>query len=210
MDFNSIVANALGSGVLPPESRICNDQYVGRLDELSNYPNDFPVRSAVESRPEGLKCLIMVLESPHVEEYEGPNSPCPANGATGRNIRKHILRVKGLADFSEYGLIILNAVQYQCSMGVNPPGTKKDKVFYEAWENGGGKADFTERLEYAYKDEDQVVVCCTKGKLQGIELRRLVASGLTRCRSSFLGRTHPSSWERRGRIKRQNLNYEWS
>jgi len=210
MDFNSIVANALGSDVLPPESRVCNDQYVGRLNELSDYPDDFPVRGAVESRPDGLRCLLMVLESPHVDEYQGTNSPCPANGATGRNIRNHILKVKGLAEFGEYGLIILNAVQYQCSMGENPPGRNRDNVFVEAWRNGGGKDDFARRLEYAYKEEDQVVVCCTKGDLQDTELRRLVASGLTRCRSSFLGRTHPSSWERRGRIKRQNLNYEWS
>lgn len=179
------------------EIRLCPDQYVG---EIKKFTDKFSVRKPVKERPINTKCLIMVLESPHVDEFKG--EPAPANGPTGDLIIKHILSIKGLSIYPEYGLILVNAIQNQCSLGC---ATKhyRDQVFISVW-NQGAKDIFVERLQNVYQKGDVIINCCTKGYTKNQELRRLVQHSIPTNMGEVHRRTHPSSWH-----SDRNRNSEW-
>ena len=76
--------------------------------------------------------IVIILESPHIDEFFGfsihvfgENIPCysrPANGTTGQNLRKYLSDVISSEiklDKDLYPVILLNAINYQCSCGVN-------------------------------------------------------------------------------------------
>ena len=179
------------------EIRLCPDQYVGKIKDFNG---NFPRRIPAESRPEMTQCIIMLLESPHVEEFK--DEPAPAKGATGRLIREHILNVKDLSIYGDYGLVLINAVQYQCSLGYSTD-CYRDQIFISAWDLGA-KDNFIQRLEKVYKEGDVVVNCCTKGKVRRQELRKLVQCSIPEEMGDVLRRTHPSSW-----YSPKNRNSEW-
>jgi hypothetical protein len=201
MDFEEIVRSVLlKMAEKPIETRLCPDQYVGVISQFSSSNVDFPERVSVENRPPNLRCVVMILESPHIEEFS--NSPGPAKGQTGKLIRKHFLRVKGLSEYESYGLILMNAVQNQCSLG-SPTDCYRDNVFFNAWQNGA-KDYFIRRLNALFRTGDVAVNCCTKGKKKKNELRRLVQQAIPDDKNEVLRRTHPSSW-----YSEQNRNSEW-
>lgn len=204
MDFKEIVTS-LTSGLLAnSDSRKCPDQYVGVIGDLARQ-DDFKRRDATE-RPKSKGCLIMILESPHRSEFK--DDPGPAKGATGRLIREHVLAVRGMDAFTHHGLILMNAIQHQCSLGF-PTSCFRDEVFRAAWESGG-RADFLGRLGgYLIRRDDVVVNCCTKGSRTGREgeLRALVHDAITGMfpDREALRRCHPASW--RGE---KNRKCEWA
>lgn len=74
--------------------------------------------------------IILILESPHKDEYvtrcdecsRGCKcglyaSPAPARGATGRNI-KQLLPMLFDKNFEDYYVAFMNMIQYQCSLGM--------------------------------------------------------------------------------------------
>lgn len=198
MDFITIAKSIIEQRAKEPvEVRLCPDQYVGKIDEFND---SFPLRVSVEQRPENTKCLIMLLESPHKEEFKVV--PSPAKGTTGDLIRKHILNVKDLSVYSEYGLILINAIQNQCSLGYSTE-CYRDEVFISVW-NNGAKEIFIDRLKNVYREGDVIVNCCTKGKIKKQELRKLVQDSIPRDLGKVLRRTHPSSW-----YSPKNRNSEW-
>jgi hypothetical protein len=83
MHFSHTVSIAAPNFGRPPETRTCQDQYVGPLSKLTNQ-HDFPFRKFVDERPDS-PCLILVMESPHKDEFI--EDVGPAKGKTGRNIR---------------------------------------------------------------------------------------------------------------------------
>lgn len=182
------------------ELRLCPDQYVGKIKDFNN---DFPVRKSAHERPKDTRCLIMILESPHIKEFKG--EPGPAQGNTGGLIRKHILEVEGLSAYSDYGLILINAIQNQCSLGY-PTAFYRDQVFIHAWEKGA-REDFVNRLYNIYQDGDLILNCCTKGsgKVKKQELRRLVQVSIPIKMKPVFRRTHPVSW-----FSSRNRGSEWT
>jgi hypothetical protein len=135
----------------------------------------------------------MVIESPHTEEFL--QTPCPANGKTGQLIRKWICSVKGLSTYrKDYGLIIINAIQYQCSLG-SPTKCFRDKIFETVWKDFG-ENDFVTRLQSICQTGDVILNCCTKGNSKNGELRREVQQAIKKSKANcnLLRRTHPSSW----------------
>ena len=102
--------------------------------------------------------MILILESPHKDEFKG--EPGPARGATGHAISSQLMNVIGLRQFSDYGLILMNAIQYQCSLG-KPTAKHRDTVFRRVWGSGGAE-DFKDRLKTTYRPGDVIVNCCTK------------------------------------------------
>lgn len=182
------------------EKRLCSDQYVGMIKDFCFNSDDFPLRKNISERPEDVSCIIIILESPHVDEFKG--EAAPAKGLTGKNIRKYILEVFGLKKDTEKGLIIINAVQYQCSLGL-PTQYLRDKVFQTVW-SSGGKEKFKQRLKSAYREDDDIFNCCTKGYLSGVELRKLVQQEIPSDIESKFRRTHPASWH-----SFKNRKFEW-
>jgi hypothetical protein len=186
-----------------PEKRICPDQYVGIVKDLNNEQNrtakDFLGRKLADSRPTGEPCLILILESPHINEFE--DGLGPAKGPTGARIRSHILdEALGFRGYSDYGLILVNAIQYQCSLG-DSTRKHRDRIFRCVWENGG-KECFIERIKKYFHDGDVIAICCTKGKDRcdvSNELRVLVHKAIKEEEvlvkvGKVLRKTHPASW----------------
>lgn len=202
MKFNQLVGKTAPEYKQKPKSRVCPDQYVGLLSQVIEQPS-FPSHAVATSkfRP---PCLILVLESPHIQEFIG--IPGPARGHTGAMIRQHLQAAIKISDPMNVGLILINAIQYQCSLG--DITSYRDKIFRAA-RNSCGQKDFTHRLLATYRAGDILMNCCTKGNDSNTHgpLRNLVEatmrSALPKVQS--IKRTHPSSWQY---VK--NRGKEWS
>lgn len=192
MNFYQIVRKIAPEYKQNLELRICPDQYVGLLSKMVEQPS-FPPPAVATSkfRP---RCLILVLESPHIKEFVG--IPGPARGHTGAMIRQHLLAAIKIPCQINVGLILLNAKQYQCSLGNIK--SYRDKIFRAVWE-AGGQEDFTQRLLSTYRSGDVLLNCCTRGndyKVRG-PLRNLVEATMRAAlpKVESIRRTHPASWQ---------------
>ena len=117
--------------------------------------------------------IILVLESPHVAEFDPITKKAlgPCKGKTGENIKMHLSKILennqiGLTLYHrEYDIVLLNAIQYQCSLGED---TKlyRDAMFLYYWEQPDFRKDFLKRLDSARNiySESILVNCCTKGE----------------------------------------------
>ena len=190
--FEQTVNEAVSLQGRPVEKRECPDQYLGLIGELIG-EGQFTTRTPANDRPLHA-CVVMVLESPHVDEFF--DCPGPAKGATGDLIRQHLVVSLGLPGIERLGLVLINAIQHQCSLGANTI-VYRDRIFRAAWANGG-EADFHNRIVSVFKPGDVLVNCCTKGNDFEIytPLRNLVETAL---RIALPGvesvrRMHPASW----------------
>jgi len=160
----------------------CSDQYVGRAVyqgsgqgfkyESQQSENRFAQRLDL---PEHLNQsadprLIIILESPHKDEFNKlTKAPIgPANGITGENIRFFLayatknLNVQDFPEQQPFDLILMNAVQHQCSLG-KPPQKYRTEVFVKCWDSPIiGERYFVKRLRDYMKDSRTVVInSCT-------------------------------------------------
>lgn len=198
MNFNQIVTVAAPEYGHQPELRLCPDQYVGRLSDVINHL-DFPFRVASDKRPAS-SCLIMVMESPHIDEFV--DIPGPAKGATGRYLRLHLVDAIDCSGLEEIGLILMNPVQFQCSLGEKDTGIYRDKLFRFVWSNGG-RQEFAGRLLSTFEPGDILMNCCTWGDYRGSNvesgapLRHLVETAIREALPNVdsIKRMHPSSWK---------------
>lgn len=180
----------------PPGFRpnVCPDQYVGVISDLEQGAADFPERLTAINRPANRPCVLLVLESPHIREFLEP--PGPAKGSTGRLIRSHLQAILGDQVDPSNGLVLVNAVQNQCSLG-RPPKEHRDAVFTSAWKLYA-EAAFVQRLRSLLRADDYVINACTKGNSRkgNPELRQLVETAISSVRpdGSDSRRLHPASW----------------
>lgn len=155
--------------------------------------------------------IVLLLESPHKDEYENgdPNFPiAPAQGATGRNIEKYLgcslNKSEEMAD--EIGdnarFIIANPVQFQTSLWTIHKGsltaghcwqTLRNAVWKTLWNEPQIQDEFRCRLQ-SYKP-NIVLNCCTGGE-KG--LRGQVQSVLFKFNSGaqLYKADHPASWKK--------------
>ena len=213
--------------------QLCPDQYICNIEIIKNYYFNQNTRKNIFAKdsvtviekniPNVENILILILESPHQKEFytedvkdengtviHHKGDPIgPANGPTGCNIRKHIAKI--FPNFSNYHLILMNAIPFQCSLGF--PLSKKEKenlkrrdeVFGAVWGNFG-KIFFKARLkklldELQNKGKNVVVVnACTiatdkKGNRE--DLHCMVCRGIqyvmVKNKFSFYHTVHPSS-----------------
>ncbi|WP_140844452.1 hypothetical protein [Variovorax guangxiensis] len=197
IDFANIVdrTRETWNGIL--ELRACPDQYIGMLGQLER-DRRIATRVPVSSRPHEA-ALIVVLESPHLKEFEG--DPGPAKGPTGTSLARYLREVIGLQATIDLPVILMNAVQHQCSLG-KPTEQSRDKVFHAAWSDAG-RACFQQRLLGVYQGGDLVACLCTKGNKRPW-LRPLVAGAIQDSLplATFVSRTHPASWPRDARSRK--------
>lgn len=173
--------------------RACPDQYLGNLAEsIGN--TKFPMRKTASERS-NRPCLILILESPHIDEFQGELGP--AKGFTGKMIRQYLPDALGHAVIKDMGLVLLNAVQYQCSLGSNTI-VYRDRIFRATW-NQGGRENFIARLKSVLMPEDLVMNCCTKGNdfEVNVPLRSLVECAVREVfpQAKTMRRMHPASWK---------------
>ena len=192
INYEQVIAGAVSLQGRPFEKRLCPDQYVGTLHQLLKQAT-FPCRLATDQRPTG-PALILILESPHIDEYV--DEPGPAKGFTGEMIRQHLSAAIDLAGRQAFGLVLMNAIQHQCSLGSNT-AVYRDRVFRAVWAQGGKEA-FQTRLAGTVKLGDLVMNCCTKGNDFEIHppLRSLVEAAIREVMPDIetIKRMHPAAW----------------
>lgn len=202
--FSDVIRQTLERCPTPIEERPCPDQCVGTLGELRSQGAIIVRRSpSIETCGDR---VLLILESPHTSEFK--DEPGPAKGRTGFLLAKHALSVPGLGERASAPLILVNAIQYQCSLGERTD-RYRDRVFAAAWHEFG-RADFISRLAAIHRTGDVVVCACTRGgAIDGDKpLRRLVYDAVVEClpaHAHVLRRTHPSGW-----FSSANRNYEWA
>ena len=161
--------------------------------------------------------IILILESPHKDEYvtrcdecsKGFKcglyaSPAPARGATGRNI-KHLLPMLFKKNFEDYYVAFMNMIQYQCSLGMPLYGypenqKRKNKIVKRLFldHRYGYFREFISRLGSVYEPKTDVVVICTTG---GSKARDRIFKDVKNALNTeniamqyVLSANHPSYW----------------
>lgn len=176
----------------------CPDQYVAKSSDFGNFRKGEKFRFRREKIPKTGSRIFLILESPHTEEFKH-DLPGPAMGKTGESIRNYFhayFRASVLSAIliprMVYSFVLVNAIQYQCSLGV-APSSFRDRVFSEFW-NKVGKADFIARLKRYYKSGDIVINACTKGNLKNCSLKSLVEKAIIMAtdKNSALQIPHPA------------------
>lgn len=143
----------------------CPDVFFAIIDLRGKKPHSFKLCSFREFSDSFLDEIDMVLESPHIAEYDANgNAIAPAQGRTGRNIEKLLIRHLNAVRLPKkrYKLRLIEAVSYQCSNGANlkQEAAKRDCVFKTVWQNGG-EDDFKTRLQMY--SPNVVINACTGG-----------------------------------------------
>jgi hypothetical protein len=105
--------------------------------------------------------------------------------------------VPGLQDKGNFGLLLVNAVQFQCSLG-RATSEVRDAVFFETWTTGG-ESEFKSRLRTVYRVDDCIANCCTRGNSRNAadhlrtKVHHALVAGLP-FGTVVLRRNHPSCW----------------
>ena len=148
-------------------SQICPDITVGyckgkkiktwfSIEERKKNKNDLVIKEQWAG-----KTIVVVLESPHKKEYAA-DYVSPALGKTGKNLQdkfSDIIR-EFIKDNEQYRIILMNSIQYQCSLGVSTT-LYRDNIWLKLW--------YKEQLDNNFKDRikeyspDIVFNFCTQG-----------------------------------------------
>ena len=117
------------------------------------------------------KSIIVVLESPHIDEFNDPNRFALSNDVYFK--RKFVNAFLNSKTFQKskvtlnqkqrYKVYLINAIQFQCSLGI-PTQYYRDYVFCYYWDRM--KNDFKNRLRSIINNSKKVLAVinlCTKG-----------------------------------------------
>ena len=109
--------------------------------------------------------IVIILESPHKEEYS-KDIIAPAMGITGKKIKENLLDIlnktidKPKEDTKEYDVILMNAIQYQTSLGIDTEYFR-DRIWLTLWNKYEQRKEFIKNLkEY---NADIIFNFCTNG-----------------------------------------------
>ena len=89
------------------------------------------------------KKILVILESPHIYEYQkvddGVPCPAPARDVTGTGgAIKRYMPIMFDRNFDEYYIALINAVQFQCSLGLPLGGKKMSQIEFLRIRFSGG------------------------------------------------------------------------
>lgn len=156
------------------ESKKCEDNLVAKVEYINNewkfkenniLPNDRIAEPNILIKNKVNDRIVIILESPHKDEYS-KKITAPAMGTTGENINKYLLDILNKKignpqiDKKEYDVILMNAIQYQTSLGIDTEYFR-DRVWLTLWNKGDLRKEFIKRLE-GY-NADIVFNFCTNG-----------------------------------------------
>jgi hypothetical protein len=192
----------------------CPDIYAGEIDDgvmtdIFFNPSDRKNKQHLlpPDRNSSFKTIVIILESPHLDEYKDHSFINPALGTTGENLQNYFEKLINALAISEhdlkngqYRIILMESIQYQCSLGIKPLNKNiRNLVFSEIWnlQNKNGefptKNDFISRLA-SYMPDVILNLCTTPSN-------NLVQKEIEQYRNKYpsvklyIG-CHPSSWHR--------------
>lgn len=167
-------------------------------------------------RREGQSVVLLLLESPHKDEYkhnpelEPLRSIAPAQGVTGSNIQAYFHEVLkcGLSPDLCGGasVFIANPMPYQASLASISNNQRKwrpvkNAVWAALWKVEAVKADFAQRL--CRYNPDVVINACTSARSNDLPYAisaHVAAFVVAHCPAAKLfATTHPSSWRNASR-----------
>ncbi|AFA47990.1 hypothetical protein [Acetobacterium woodii] len=184
--------------------------------------DDFLADDSIQNKE---RRIIIVLESPHVNEFEIGGNPIPAIGATGyalenkfSEIFDNYLKSKDSDirfDDGYYHVFIMNAIEYQCSLGFST-SRYRDIVFKSLWEQNEIIDSFSSRL--SKYNPIITISLCTKGNktnfkkialdsfdyckdkkltMRNMVINEIVSNSDLNQEHKIIRGCHPSSWNRR-------------
>jgi hypothetical protein len=176
-------------------------------------PDDAIPRSVIEFDGEDgdeSTSVVLVLESPHVEEFRGAHSPRAANGRTGDSIEslfKEVLETSGIAIRGKARVRVVNAIPFQCSLG-HRPQLVRDAVFKACWQLSDVVDDLQMRLSSIVEDcgpRTIVINACTAGPhgVRRVSVEFAIREVQSRFRFLYDRLEHPANWGRRRNQKRK-------
>ena len=147
---------------------ICPDIIVGLngefwFDKQSRIEHQDQLK--IKAKTESEKTIVVLLESPHVDEFQDSKiSPNPALKTTGTNLQKYFTdkslhNLLGKNFSKEYRVILMNSIQYQCSLGLDTE-KYRDHIWISCWYKFG-RESFINRL--ASYNPDIIINLCTNG-----------------------------------------------
>ena len=158
---------------------ICNGEFKYIFPRLElDYQNNVLVNyNLVCNKP----VALIVLESPHIHEFTNSNNSVtpvgsmmnPSTIKVFNNNFINLLNNSSLNKFvnsNDYNVIIMNSVQYQCSLGNKLTSTNSKEIRDNNWincYNSGCKSDLIERISLI--KPAIVINLCTKG-LKNLQL----------------------------------------
>ena len=158
------------------KNRVCPDQYVCKI-EIANRNIEIPSFEYWDRKnidyynSDTNNKIILIMESPHKDEFTQNIPNGPAFGKTGKNIASYFESVLNKEFFNvnislsngTYDLYLINAIQFQCSLGL-PTEYFRDLIFTGLWFNGG-EENFKNRLEKIKLNNNDIVInSCTNGE----------------------------------------------
>ena len=183
----------------------CPDQSVGMVKTACS-PGEFQ-RVNIDDRFNGLKDslgrIILVLESPHDKEYvlrdEKWIAKGPACGCTGCQIREKFREIfKDKMSIDDYELILVNAIQYQCSLGRKLQGNKnfshtKNTIVEKLLKMRIFRHELRKRISKVWrpKTNDFIINACSSYTRICCHVKNVITAITDRV---VCGVPHPSSW----------------
>ena len=178
--------------------------------------------------------IVLVLESPHVSEYDDYKPLIPANGRTGDKIDKYVQSlfnalIKGGLDeeIDEWFFAIVNPVPWQASLGRFIKGKLqaclRDTVWKKVYtDNYGNCKDYFESIIQSLPENAIIINACTGGKINfekhtdtsvvdKCPINRFVMESImnNRCRTHNVFFTnHPSAWGPDKKCELYKANFE--
>ena len=176
------------------------------IREVNPQHNNYNDRPAIN---DGVDTLVVVVESPHKDEYHDENLFSPiaaAQGSTGCGIHCHLAEIiRDVPDMSdEYRVIIANPIRWQASLFSLHGGSPRDSpwknlrnaVWNTLWSIDAVRCDFLTRL-YNY-NPSIVVNACTGGKTSGFNknMDRFIRNNVIADANRRPRTPHPSEWHK--------------
>ena len=181
------------------EVRPCPDKSVGVINDIRFPFNYQPISMDTHTCPR----MILILESPHRDEYCKEGFIAPAKGRTGEKIARYSKEVFP-ERFWGFELILLNAVQFCCSQEMTiKRGGFKDYVFWKAIRNALFIQRLQERIQSIFQSATDVIVnACTRSGYGMERNDNLVDNAIQMYQCKFglnsdnylRGVYHPSNW----------------
>ena len=163
------------------------------------------------------KTIVILLESPHIDEFniQGQTyTTAPAWGKTGTMINKYFILALNnsisaiqnncpnfLTNITTYDVLLVNAIQYQCSLGMRPINIGiRNKVFACLWNKTSDsfRQDLIERLKIL--NPDLIINACTSELKKRFCNNKAIIPSLANCNVMMNASSHPSVWNRNTKI----------